>query len=397
MITTQSTSLKKVASVFNGKTPSKAEQRNTGHPVLKIKDVDVYGRFIGQYDSFVEDDVIKKNTGKLLLGNETLILNAAHNADYVGTKVFFSEPDVKGALPTGEWLVVRANKDVLDAKFVHYWIQSDRVRKKIRGLVKGIHLYPKDVAELEINLPPLDEQKRIAGILDKADAVRRKRAESLKLLDELLRATFLDMFGDLLTNNRNWKTGKISAVCETIVDCVNRTAPIVDYETPYKMIRTTNVRNGKVSLKSTRFVEEEVFHRWNRRLYPQQGDVILTREAPVGEVGIINSSDKVFLGQRLMLYRANKALMTPNFLLHQFQSKYLQHQYDKGGMGSTVKHLPLPTCKSFQVRMPPIELQQKFDLICLRADDYSQKIEECSSESDTLFHSLVARAFKGDL
>lgn len=76
--------LVQLASVFNGKTPSKAEQRDTGHPVLKIKDVDENGYFRGPFDSFVEDTFAARHSDRLASAGDTLILNAAHNADYVG-------------------------------------------------------------------------------------------------------------------------------------------------------------------------------------------------------------------------------------------------------------------------------------------------------------------------
>ena len=71
------------------------------------------------------------------------------------------------------------------------------------------HLSVKDIRGIEIDLPPLEEQKRIAAILDKADSLRRKRAQAIALADDFLRATFLDMFGDPVTNPKGWDTVKL--------------------------------------------------------------------------------------------------------------------------------------------------------------------------------------------
>jgi type I restriction enzyme S subunit len=92
-----------------------------------------------------------------------------------------------------------------------------------------------------------------------------------------------------------WPQYPVSSLCEFAVDCVNKTAPIVDYETDYKMIRTTNVKGGFIDLEDVKYVTQETFENWTRRSKPQLGDVILTREAPVGEVGRFTSDDeKVF-------------------------------------------------------------------------------------------------------
>ena len=196
----QTKPLGEVAQVFNGKTPSKLDQRESGHPVLKIKDVDEDGLFRGSFDFFVDDSYAANFRTKIIKSGDTLILNAAHNADYVGSKSFLACNSSEGALATGEWLVVRPSADRLDARFAHYWLVNDKTRRQIREFVKGIHLYPKDIARLEIPLPPLDEQQRIAAILDKADALRRKRKRALDLLDSLTQSIFLEMFGDPVSN-----------------------------------------------------------------------------------------------------------------------------------------------------------------------------------------------------
>lgn len=205
MSTLSSVPVGDVANVFNGKTPAKSEQRDSGHPVLKIKDVTDSGEFLGWFDSFVDESLAAAFDEKKLRINDTLVLNAAHNSDYVGSKQYRVQEAVVGSLPTGEWLVLRAKEEKLDPVFASYWMSSNETKFRIKQLVKGIHLYPKDVKRLEIPLLPLPEQKRIAAILDKADAIRRKRQQATKLADQFLRSIFLDLFGDPVTNPRGWK------------------------------------------------------------------------------------------------------------------------------------------------------------------------------------------------
>ena len=145
------------------------------------------------------------------------------------------------------------------------------------------------------------------------------------------------------------KEYELEEVCEEIVDCVNRTAPKVDYETPYKMIRTTNIKNGTIDLSKVFFVTEETYKKWTIRSVPQIDDVILTREAPLGEVGIVKTDEKIFLGQRLMQYRANKDVVNPKFLYYSLQGWDLQSQIRAHeGSGSTVSHIRVPDAKSLR-------------------------------------------------
>ncbi|MEI7510700.1 MAG: hypothetical protein WCJ84_00910 [Candidatus Peregrinibacteria bacterium] len=109
--------------------------------------------------------------------------------------------------------------------------------------------------------------------------------------------------------NNYWHRVKIKDGCLSIIDCVNKTAPKVDFKTPYKMLRTTNIKKGWIDVENVGYVNEEVYKKWTRREIPQVGDVILTREAPLGEVGLLRTDDKVFLGQRLVSYRANPKIL----------------------------------------------------------------------------------------
>ncbi|AJE22039.1 hypothetical protein [Azotobacter chroococcum] len=96
-----------------------------------------------------------------------------------------------------------------------------------------------------------------------------------------------------------WPLVPVEDACELIVDCVNKTAPVVPHETPYRMIRTTNIREGRVNLESCRFVDKETYEKWTRRAKLQYGDVLLTREAPIGEVGFVDEPRGLFLALQL--------------------------------------------------------------------------------------------------
>ncbi|PLN40965.1 restriction endonuclease subunit S [Klebsiella pneumoniae] len=157
-----------------------------------------------------------------------------------------------------------------------------------------------------------------------------------------------------------WPRVKIAELCELIVDCVNKTAPSVDYETPYKMIRTPNIKGGRINLTGCRYVEKETFKKWTRRATVDKGDVLLTREAPMGEVGYVDFTDTVFLGQRIMQYRANPQKLDSAFLLYSFLSPDLQYQFRRhDSTGSIVSHIRVPDCSEFEISLPSLDEQRK--------------------------------------
>jgi len=167
----------------------------------------------------------------------------------------------------------------------------------------------------------------------------------------------------------NWQRKKVADLCDLIVDCVNKTAPIVSYETDFKMLRTTNIKNGRIDTQNCRFVEEKTFDKWTRRAKVERGDVLLTREAPMGEVGLVNFDENVFLGQRIVQYRVNPKKLDSDFLLYSFLSPDLQYQFRRhSGTGSTVSHIRVPDCTEFEVPLPPLCEQQKIAAVLSALD-----------------------------
>lgn len=167
-----------------------------------------------------------------------------------------------------------------------------------------------------------------------------------------------------------WPMRCVSELCLLAVDCVNKTAPRLDYETPYKMIRTTNIKSGFVYLDDVGYVSEETFEKWTRRSKPQYGDVILTREAPVGEVGRFTSNDdSVFLGQRLFQYRANPDLLDWNFLAYALQSHEVQGRLRSMGFGATVEHIRVGDAENLLIPCPPIDIQRHIGSTLSAYDD----------------------------
>jgi type I restriction enzyme S subunit len=167
-----------------------------------------------------------------------------------------------------------------------------------------------------------------------------------------------------------WELKSVSELCEFAIDCVNKTAPVVDCPTSYKMIRTNNVKNGFIDIENVRYVDEDTFKKWTRRSKPLYGDVILTREAPVGDVGRFTSkSENVFLGQRLFHYRPNPDLLDWNYFAYVLQSQSIQSWLHGIAFGATVPHIKVEDAENLQIPCPPIEIQRKIGSILSAYDD----------------------------
>lgn len=167
----------------------------------------------------------------------------------------------------------------------------------------------------------------------------------------------------------NWKIDSVDNLCDEITDCINKTAPVMETETPYRMIRTTNVKKGRVNLDGARYVDEATYIKWTRRLKLRRNDIVLTREAPLGDIGLVRTDVDIFLGQRTMAYRANNEELSQRFLYYSLLSQTLQAQIRTYGSGSTVEHMRVPDSKKLQIPYPPLPTQKKIAAILSAYDD----------------------------
>ena len=165
------------------------------------------------------------------------------------------------------------------------------------------------------------------------------------------------------------ETYKLKQLCSVIVDCVNKTAPTSDVPTPYKMLRTSDIREGKINLENLNCVTKEVYEKWTRRGKLQKGDVIFTREAPLGEVGLVREEKNYFLGQRLVLFRANDKICDGRFLMYSLLWHDNKQAIISKGVGSTVAHLRVPECENIEIKAPDLDIQHRITDILSAYDD----------------------------
>jgi type I restriction enzyme S subunit len=388
--------LGEIAQVLNGKTPSKADQRNAGHPVLKIKDVDENGVFRGPFESFVDKTYAESFSKKIVRPGDTLILNAAHNAEYVGSKSFFACGATEGALATGEWLIVRPDGKRIDARFIHYWLINGKTRRQIREFVKGIHLYPKDVARLEIPLPPLDEQRRIAAILDKADALRRKRRRALDLLDGLAQSVFLDMFGDPIENTKRLPVAHLEDVVSPtrkITYGILKPGPDQSGGIPY--VRVVDIKNSQINVGGLKRTTVAIATEYKRSTL-REGDLLISIRGHVGRMAITPLECD---GANITQDTARLAITAANteFVKAHLETDPAKHWMTQRTKGAAVKGINLGDLRRFPLILPPRQLQDEFAekmRIARRVQD------QCDTQNDNmeaLFSSLQSRAFSGQL
>ena len=246
-----------------------------------------------------------------------------------------------------------------------------------------------------IPLPPLAEQKRIARILDAADALRAKRREALAQLDILLQSTFLDMFGDPVTNPMGWEKPPLEDLCEKVIDCPHSTPRWSG--SGVICLRTSNLGKGEWNWADTRFVIEEDYTERTRRSEILPNDIILSREGTVGVLALVDEGMRLCMGQRLVQLRVNDSQLHPRFLLNLLLHDLAPERLSRLITGSTSKHLNVKELRKLPVLLPPLDLQRRFAVIVASVEQQKAGQRAHLDELDTLFASLQSRAFRGDL
>lgn len=189
----------------------------------------------------------------------------------------------------------------------------------------------------------------------------------------------------------HWCWGSILQISQAVVDCHNKTATYVS--NGIHLVRTTDIRNGRMDLTKTRKVSSETYAFWARRMPPKPGDIFFTREAPMGEAAIVPDGEKVCLGQRTMLIRPFQEYVSNRFLLYTILSPSFQARMVKSAIGMTVKHLRVGDVEDLLLPVPPKFEQDRIvkvlDQLFKMCDAYSDHLERKKKVSSKLAIAFV--------
>ena len=178
----------------------------------------------------------------------------------------------------------------------------------------------------------------------------------------------------------------IKELCDLVVDCPHSTPTWTEHGKI--VIRNNNIKNGRIDFTSPSFTDDEHFAQRIKRAIPKAGDIVITREAPMGEVGMIPEGIECCLGQRMVLLRANERICDKHYLLYGLQSQVVQHQISwSEGTGTTVSNLRIPHLEQIRVPYVPLDQQKKISSVLYALED---KIENNRKLNDNLEQQATA-------
>lgn len=250
----------------------------------------------------------------------------------------------------------------------------------------------------DIELPPLPEQQRIADILDKAEAVTQKREQALVLCDEFLRATFLDMFGDPVSNPKGWEVERLESFILHMNNGLSRRRKVQENVGDI-VLRLQDIQYDGIGfekeLNRVELDEDE-----KKRYELLAGDILFVRvngnPGYVGRSAVFNGyQEPIFHNDHLIRIRLNERLLPEYlvFLLHSDVENNLISQQIKTSAGQhTISQKGI---KDIEIPIPSVELQQKFINILEKVNAVKAQIQQ--AQELPLFNALSQQAFKGEL
>jgi type I restriction enzyme, S subunit len=271
-----------------------------------------------------------------------------------------------------------------DPKYLFHYL------RQIKLTDAGYSRHYKYLKEIKIPLPPLAEQRRIAAILDAADALRQQRRQALCLLDQLSQSIFLDMFGEDRPHSRR----PLSAVCELITDGTHYTPTYADHGVTF--LSAKNVTSGRINWSEIKYIPETLHLELQRRVSPRRDDVLLAKNGTTGVAAIVDRDDVFDIYVSLALLRSG-AEIRPQYLLHCINSGEATKQFRGALKGIGVSNLHLVDIRAATIPVPSLALQDKFIERIQKLDKLRELAQHSLTNLDTLFAALQHRAFRGEL
>jgi len=287
--------------------------------------------------------------------------------------------------------VIKPNKEIINNRYLMYQLQNMRsfLEKEARGVAqKGIYL--KQVSQLDIKLPEIEQQKQIVKVLDKVSKLISLRKQQLAKLDELVKARFVEMFGDPSNNPMGWKKQNFEDIALLITDGEHMT-PQRTNKGIY-LLSARNILNHTIQLDDVDYIDEEEYGRIARRIVPQQGDVLVSCSGSIGRCCVVPSELKFQMVRSVALIRFNNTI-NPIFAEWLIATDELQKQIYTSATQSSQANLFQGKIRKLCGYVPPLSLQNQFAAFVERVDKQKQTVQQSLEKLELMKKALMQEYF----
>ncbi|MBQ3285171.1 MAG: restriction endonuclease subunit S [Ruminococcus sp.] len=303
---------------------------------------------------------------------------------------------IDGCIHDG-WLVLHDTSNSFEPDYLYHYLSSPSMYNRFKDLAVGgvvNNLNSSMVKNLQIELPPIDEQRKIANILDKADSLLLSESQRLTILDELVKSRFVEMFGDPVTNNLCWKQTTVGDLCFVTKLAGFEYTDYIHYQDSGDviMIRGLNVKDKKLKLDDIYYIDSSVSDMLPRSQL-NENDIVMTYVGVnIGDVALVDGNNRYHLAP-------NVAKISPNnhdslnsvFFVNLLA--FNKENYASNATNTAKQALNMNKIRKLPVMLPPIELQNQFVSFVVQVDKSKSAVKQSIEKLETLKKSLMQEYF----
>ena len=325
----------------------------------------------------------------------------------VGEVIFAKMKDTKKTLVIDEenkdiivstgFYVLKPSEQIL-SKYLYHYLNSDYFLNQKNKLSKGATqcaLNNEGLSNITIYMYNLETQKKIVEVLDKAQELIEKRKKQIEELDLLVKSKFIEMFGDPITNPKNWERATLDEVCTFIKDGPHTSPKYVENGIPF--VSVNNIINDFWDFSSVKYISREDYEVFSKRCKPEKGDILYTKGGTTGFAKYIDIDIEFCNWVHLAVLKYKKDIINGIFLTKMLNTNYCYAQSQRYTRGIANRDLVLSQMKLIKVFLPPLEAQEKYAEFIKQVDKLKFEMEHSLKELEDNFNSLMQKAFKGEL
>lgn len=308
------------------------------------------------------------NVPAIIFGDHTRIVK------YIDVPFFLGADGVK---------ILKSKLSYTDYKYLFYCLANAKIPNT------GYNRHFKWLKAVEIPLPPMEEQKKIAAVLDKVSDLIAKRRRQLDKLDLLVKARFVEMFGDLTINEKEWKFSPLSKLCD-VRDGTHDSPAYTN--SGYPLLTSKNFTSGIIDFTECNLISKEDFDKINQRSKVNVGDIIMPMIGTIGKPVIVNT-ERSFAIKNVALIKFTVSGVSNIFIKQILDSTYFKQIIFSANRGGTQKFIALGDIRKLPIPIVPIELQNKFADFVVQTEHTKTSISHSLEKLETLKKSLMQEYF----